>query len=72
LGHFDLQSIGILADSSEAVGTHAPWRFQPMPPAGKTRNQLHAIRLPTPTIRALSRQTALSIAAKVGIYIKKC
>jgi len=31
-----------------------------------------AIRLPTPTISALSRQTALSIAAKVGIYIKKC
>jgi len=42
LGHFDLQSIEILADSSEATGTHAPWGFQPIPPAGKTRNQLEA------------------------------
>jgi len=42
LGHFDLQSIGILADSSEAAGTHAPWGFQPIPPAGKPRNQLEA------------------------------
>jgi hypothetical protein len=28
-----------------------------------------AIRLPTPTIRVLSRQTALSITAKVGTYL---
>src|SRR5258708_17969301 len=35
LGYCDLQSIGTLADSSEAAGTHAPWGFQPIPPAGK-------------------------------------
>jgi len=40
LGHFDLQSIGILADSGWATGIHAPWTFQPILPLQKTRNQL--------------------------------
>jgi hypothetical protein len=34
-GHFDLQSIGILADSSGATGTRAPWPFQPTLPVAK-------------------------------------
>jgi hypothetical protein len=42
LGHFDLQSLGILADSSGATGIHAPWTFQPILPLQKTRNQLLA------------------------------
>jgi hypothetical protein len=49
--------------------------YVPTPPMSSVDPNIwlfHAIRLPTPTIRALSRQTALSIAAKVGIYIKKC
>ncbi|MFL9937308.1 hypothetical protein P0D88_52415, partial [Paraburkholderia sp. RL18-103-BIB-C] len=42
LGHFDLQSMGILADSCQAARTQARRPFQPIPPAGKTRNQLIA------------------------------
>jgi hypothetical protein len=35
LGHFDLQSIGILADSSGVTGTRAPWPFQPISPVAE-------------------------------------
>src|SRR5258708_3813581 len=35
LGHFDLQSIGILADSVRATGTHAPRPLQPILPVAK-------------------------------------
>lgn len=47
----------------------------PTPPISNVEPNISlfdAIRLPTPTIRALSRQTALSIASKVDTYIKKC
>ncbi len=44
--------------------THAP--TPPMSSVEPNISLFDAIRLPTPTVRALSRQTALSIAAKVG------
>ncbi len=41
-GHFDLQSVGILADSCRAGRARARRAFHPMPLAGKTRDQLRA------------------------------